>query len=73
MEGVKEPLEQQGFQVLPHRRVVERTIAWLGRYRRQARRGCEANPRNSEAWIKVAPSDLMLREMAKKQASEQQR
>jgi putative transposase len=31
---VEKPPDQQGFAVLPRRWVVERTFAWLGKYRR---------------------------------------
>lgn len=34
LEIVPRPPAQKGFQVLPHRWVVERTFAWLGRFRR---------------------------------------
>jgi len=37
LEIVKRPPDQVGFQVLPRRWVVERTLAWLGRYRRSRR------------------------------------
>jgi putative transposase len=34
LEIVKRPKDQKGFVVLPRRWVVERTLGWLGRYRR---------------------------------------
>jgi len=34
LEIVKRSDDFKGFQVLPHRWVVERTFGWLGRYRR---------------------------------------
>jgi len=34
LEIVKKADKSEGFQVLPHRWIVERTFAWLGRYRR---------------------------------------
>lgn len=37
LEVVSRLAGTQGFQVLPHRWVVERTFGWLGRYRRLAR------------------------------------
>ncbi len=55
---------QKGFVVLPRRWVVERTFAWLGKWRRIAGRDYETNPRNSEAWIEVCLSNLMLRRLA---------
>src|SRR5207253_2430597 len=36
IEVVSPPAGQRGFQVLPRRWVVERTFAWLERYRRLA-------------------------------------
>jgi transposase len=48
-----------GFRPLPRRWVVERTIAWMVRWRRLARdhEGC---PESSEAFIKLAASRRML-------------
>ena len=46
-EVVSKPPGTKGFTVLPRR--VERTFAWLGKYRRVAGRDYETNPRNSEA------------------------
>ncbi len=66
VEVVSKPPGQKGFVVLPRRRIVERTFAWLGKCRRVAGRGYETNPRNSEAWIKVCLSNLMLRRLAKR-------
>jgi putative transposase len=53
-----------GFQVLPRRWVVERTFAWLGRYRRLSK-DYEALPATEEAWIHLAMSNLMLARLAK--------
>ncbi len=53
-----------GFQVLPRRWVVERTFAWLGRYRRLSK-DYEALPETEEAWILLAMSSLMLARLAK--------
>ena len=53
-----------GFQVLPRRWVVERTFAWLGRYRRLSK-DYEALPATEEAWIYLAMSSLMLARLAK--------
>ena len=52
-----------GFQVLPRRWVVERTFAWLGRYRRLSK-DYEALPETEEAWIALAMSNLMLARLA---------
>jgi len=53
-----------GFQVLPRRWVVERTFAWLGRYRRLSK-DYEELPATEEAWIYLAMSMLMLARLAK--------
>jgi putative transposase len=53
----------KGFRVLPRRWVVERTFAWLGKYRRLAK-DFELLPRTTEAWIYLAMSRLMLRRLA---------
>ena len=46
-------------QVLPCHRVVELTIAWLGRYRRLSQDD-EALPGTEEAWIYLAMIRLLL-------------
>lgn len=66
VEVVSKPPGTKGFPVLPRRWVVERTFAWLGKYRRGTGRDYETNPRNREAWIKVCLSNLMLRRLAKR-------
>lgn len=62
---VSPPPGVKGFQVLPRRWVVERTIGWLGRCRRLGR-DHERKPAHAEAMIKVA----MIRLMAARQAGE---
>ena len=52
-----------GFQVLPRRWVVERTFAWLGRYRRLSK-DYEVLPETEEAWIYLAMSRLMTVRLA---------
>lgn len=52
-----------GFQVLPRRWVVERTFAWLGRWRRLSK-DYEELPTTEEAWIHLAMSMLMLARLA---------
>lgn len=50
---------QKGFAVLPRRWVVERTIAWLNRWRRLAKDYEHLNE-SSEAWIYLASVHLLL-------------
>jgi putative transposase len=57
-------LPPKGFQVLPRRWVVERTIAWIDHNRRMSK-DYERLPESSEAFIYVAMSRLMLRRLAR--------
>jgi len=52
----------KGFAVQPHRWIVERTFAWLCRYRRLVR-DYEYLPQSSEAMIRLAMCHLMLRRL----------
>jgi transposase len=52
-----------GFPVLPRRWVVERTFAWLGRYRRLSK-DYEQLPTTEEAWIFAAMIQLMVHRLA---------
>ena len=61
----QEPPERPtGFQVLPRRWVVERTFAWLGRYRRLSK-DYEVLPETEEAWIYLAMTRLMVVRLAR--------
>ena len=62
LEIVEKPADQKGFCVLPRRWVVERTFAWLGRYRRLAK-DYDLLPSTSEAFIYVAMTHIMLRRL----------
>jgi len=64
LEIVKRPADQKGFSVLPRRWVVERTFAWIGRYRR-LNRDYEAQTETSEAFIYAAMTHLMVRRLAR--------
>ena len=62
LEIVKRSDDVRGFEVLPNRWIVERTFAWLGRYRRLSK-DYEALPETSEAFIYVAMTQVMLRRL----------
>jgi len=51
--------EARGFQPLPRRWVVERSIAWITRWRRLTR-DHEGLPQSSEAFIKLSASRRLL-------------
>lgn len=53
----------KGFRHLPRRWVVERTIAWIGRYRRMSK-DYEYLPASGESMIYLAMIRLMLRRLA---------
>ena len=56
------PENSQGFVPIKQRWVVERTFAWLGRYRRLSK-DYEFYNDASEAWVKVSAVHLMLRRL----------
>ena len=64
---IKRIEEAVGFVVLPRRWVVERTFAWLGRYRRLSK-DYEQLPETSEAMIYAAMVRIMLRRSARNPA-----
>jgi putative transposase len=59
LEIVKRNADMIGFQVLPRRWVVERTFAWLGRFRRLSK-DYEELTDTSETMIQIAMIRLML-------------
>jgi putative transposase len=59
-----EPPPLPAFTVLPRRWVVERSFAWLGRYRRMSK-DYEYLTASSEAMIYTAMSRLLLRRLTK--------
>ena len=60
---VKRPRRTEGFQVLQWRWIVERTFGWLNRSRRLSK-DFEALPETTEAWIRIAMIQLMVRRLA---------
>src|SRR3954449_689180 len=67
LEIVPKPERKKGepFKVMKWRWIVERTFAWLGRYRRLSK-DYERQPASSEALIYVAMIHLMLRRLEPK-------
>src|SRR4051794_29533774 len=64
VEIVRKPADQKGFQVLPRRWAVERTLAWLTAHRRLAR-DYERHPATAEAMIRWAAINTMTRRLAR--------
>lgn len=63
LEVVKKK-KKKGFHGLPRRWVVERTLAWLTRYRRLSK-DYERNPSSSEAMVYISSIRLMLKRLVK--------
>lgn len=59
IEVVSRPKGRHGFVLLPKRWVVERTLAWLERYRRNSQ-DYERLPESSAAMIQISMIQLML-------------
>jgi putative transposase len=64
LEVVKRLEGLKGFHVLPKRWIVERTFAWLNRYRRLSK-DYEYLTQTSETMIRVAMIHLMIRRLAR--------
>jgi putative transposase len=64
LEVVERNADTEGFAVLPHRWIVERTLSWLRRNRRLSK-DYERNVQSSETFIEVAMIRLILRRLAK--------
>ena len=54
----------QGFEVIPKRWIVERTLGWFNRYRRLSK-DYEFLPQTSETVIRVVMIHLMVRRLAR--------
>ena len=62
LQTVLRPVGVKGFVVLPKRWIVERTFAWISKYRRHSK-DYERNSENSVAMIHIAMTARMLRYM----------
>ena len=65
LEIVKRSDVAKGFELLPRRWVVERTLAWLNRNRRLAK-DFEALVETAAAWLMLASVKLLSRRLARK-------
>ena len=63
LDIVLRPDQQVGFVVLPKRWIVERTFAWLGRYRRLSK-DYEQRLENSEGMVYLASIHHLLKRLA---------
>ena len=63
LEVIKRSDDRKGFVVLPRRWVVERTFAWLVKFRRLAK-DYEEKPCSSEAWIRLVMIHIMVRRLS---------
>ncbi len=64
LEIVKRPAGAKGFEVLPKRWIVERTLGWFNRYRRLSK-DYEFLPETSETVIRIVMIHLMVRRLAR--------
>lgn len=64
VQAVLRPVGVKGFVVLPKRWIVERTFAWLGKYRRHSK-DYERTIESSEAMIHISMINLMSQRLAK--------
>jgi transposase len=72
LEIVRKAPGQKGFAVIPRRWVVERSLAWLTAHRRLAR-DYERHPATSEAMIRWAAINGMVRRIARGKPATRQR
>lgn len=62
LDVIKRPADQEGFHVMPWCWIVERSFAWLGRYRRLSK-DYEYLTETSEAMIYSAMIHIMIRRL----------
>ena len=60
LDIVRRSVKAKGFEVLPHRWIVERTFGWLGRYRHLSR-DFEHTVSSSESVVYIASIRRMLK------------
>jgi putative transposase len=65
LQPVLRPVDVEGFVVLPKRWIVERTFAWLKKYRRHSK-DYERNPDSNAAMIYIAMTKNMLNSLENK-------
>jgi transposase len=63
IEIVKRATDAAGFQLLPRRWVVERTLAWLNRNRRLAK-DFETTITSAKTWVYIASVQLLIRRLS---------
>ena len=68
LEVVARPPGARGFRLLPRRWVVERSFAWVGRYRRLSKE-YDPRPATSEAMIWAAFGTTMLHRLVRHRTS----
>ena len=62
LEIVRRPEEAKGFVVVRKRWIVERTLSWLGKFRRLSK-DYEFSPQSSESMVYLAMINVMLRRL----------
>jgi len=68
LQTVLRPVGFRGFVVLPKRWIVERTFAWINKFRRNSK-DYERNPESSKAMIYIAMTARMLKRLEKRKMS----
>jgi len=64
VQAVLRPVNVKGFVILPKRWIVERTFAWLARYRRHSK-DYEKTTASAEAFTYIAMINLMSKRLAR--------
>jgi putative transposase len=64
LQAVLRPVDVEGFVVLPKRWIVERTLAWINKFRRHSK-DYERNTESSKAMVYIAMTARMLKLLEK--------